>query len=176
MLTNIQIGAGGAYAIITRSLGPEMGGAIGIPLYISQTISIAFYITGFSELWIFFFPTHSIVVVGVLTWAVLSGISLISAKLAFQLQYGILAAVVEKDDMKKQTINEMVTFIDEARLPANTKVRVYTGEFKELLVEHTADLNILGMPFMYAVMMDIINSSPSSLFFAASGGLENALI
>lgn len=93
MLTNIQIGAGGAYAIITRSLGHEMGGAIGIPLYISQTISIAFYITGFSELWIMFFPTHSIVVVGVLTWAVLTGISLISAKLAFQLQYGILAAV-----------------------------------------------------------------------------------
>lgn len=93
MLTNIRIGPGGAYAIITRSLGHEMGGAIGIPLYISQAISIAFYITGFSELWIFFFPTHSIIAVGVITWFILSGISLISAKLAFQLQYGILAAV-----------------------------------------------------------------------------------
>lgn len=93
MLTNIRIGAGGAYALITRSLGHEMGGAIGIPLYISQAISIAFYITGFSELWTFFFPSHSIIVVGVITWLVLTGISLISAKLAFQLQYGILAAV-----------------------------------------------------------------------------------
>lgn len=93
MLTNIKIGAGGAYAIITRSLGHEMGGAIGIPLYISQTISIAFYISGFSELWISFFPTHSTVLVGVFTWLVLTGISLKSAKLAFRLQYGILVAV-----------------------------------------------------------------------------------
>ncbi len=94
MLTNIKIGAGGAYAIITRSLGHEMGGAIGIPLYISQTFSIAFYITGFSELWVSFFPQHSQVLVGIITWLVLSGISLKSAKLAFRIQYGILVAVV----------------------------------------------------------------------------------
>lgn len=93
MLTNIRIGPGGAYAIITRSLGHEMGGAIGIPLYISQAVSIAFYITGFSELWIFFFPSHPQLVVGIITWLVLSAISMISAKLAFQLQYSILAAV-----------------------------------------------------------------------------------
>ncbi|KDR95647.1 Amino acid transporter [Peptoclostridium litorale DSM 5388] len=93
MLTNIRIGSGGAYAIITRSLGHEMGGAIGLPLYISQAISIAFYITGFSELWVSFFSNHSITAVGVITWLVLSGISLASAKLAFRLQYGILAAV-----------------------------------------------------------------------------------
>lgn len=93
MLTNIRIGPGGAYAIITRSLGLEMGGAIGIPLYISQAISIAFYITGFSELWVYFFPTHSMTLIGVVTWGALTAISLISARLAFQLQYGILAAV-----------------------------------------------------------------------------------
>lgn len=93
MLTNIRIGPGGAYAIITRSLGHEMGGAIGIPLYISQAISIAFYITGFSELWIYFFPAHSQMLVGVVTWLVLSAISMKSAKLAFQLQYGVLAVV-----------------------------------------------------------------------------------
>ncbi|GAU76540.1 amino acid permease [Fusibacter sp. 3D3] len=93
MLTNIKIGSGGAYAIITRSLGLEMGGAIGIPLYLSQTFSIAFYITGFSELWITFFPNHSQVAVGIGTWFVLSAISMKSAKLAFRLQYGILVAV-----------------------------------------------------------------------------------
>ncbi|MGB5823874.1 MAG: amino acid permease [Proteocatella sp.] len=93
MLTNIKIGPGGAYAIITRSLGLEMGGAIGIPLYISQAISIAFYIAGFSELWVFFFPSHSAITVGVITWFILSAISLISSKLAFRLQYGILVAV-----------------------------------------------------------------------------------
>lgn len=93
MLTNIRIGPGGAYAIVSRSLGLEMGGAIGIPLYLSQTLSIAFYITGFSELWVHFFPSHSIVWVGAATWAVLTAVSMVSARLAFQLQYGILAAV-----------------------------------------------------------------------------------
>ncbi|WP_291632773.1 amino acid permease [Clostridium sp.] len=94
MLTNINIGPGGAYAIITRSLGLEMGGAIGIPLYLSQSISVAFYITGFSELWITFFPDHSIKLVGVLTWALLTILSIIGARLAFKIQYFILGAVV----------------------------------------------------------------------------------
>lgn len=94
MLTNIKIGAGGAYAIITRSLGHEMGGAIGIPLYISQTFSIAFYIAGFSELWVSFFPSHNQVFIGIITWVVLTAISLKSAKLAFRIQYFILAAVL----------------------------------------------------------------------------------
>ncbi len=93
MLTNIKIGSGGAYAIITRSLGLEMGGAIGVPLYVSQAISVAFYITGFSELWITFFPDHSQLLVGVITWGILSLISLKSAKLAFRIQYVILVAV-----------------------------------------------------------------------------------
>jgi hypothetical protein len=35
--------------MISRSLGLEIGGAIGIPLYLSQAISVAFYIIGFTE-------------------------------------------------------------------------------------------------------------------------------
>jgi len=34
--TNIRIGAGGAYAIISQSLGLEVGGSLGIPRYVSQ--------------------------------------------------------------------------------------------------------------------------------------------
>ncbi|MCK5581691.1 MAG: Na-K-Cl cotransporter, partial [Candidatus Omnitrophica bacterium] len=63
VVTNIRIGAGGAYSIITKSLGLEAGGAIGIPLYISQAISIAFYVTGFAECWYFIFPQHDILLV-----------------------------------------------------------------------------------------------------------------
>ncbi|WHH57878.1 amino acid permease [Petroclostridium sp. X23] len=93
MLTNIQIEAGGAYAIVARSLGLEMGGAIGIPLYLSQTISVAFYISGFTELWVSIFPEHPMWLIGVITWLVLAGISMVSATLAFRLQYIVLAAV-----------------------------------------------------------------------------------
>lgn len=119
MLTNITIGAGGAYAIITRSLGHEMGGAIGIPLYISQAFSIAFYITGFSELWVSFFPSHPQVLVGVITWVVLTGISLKSARLAFRLQYGILIAVVLS----------LISFLFGPNL--NTEPIALTGSFAE---------------------------------------------
>lgn len=94
MLTNIKIGPGGAYAIISRSLGLEMGGAIGIPLYISQAVSIAFYIAGFSELWVYFFPSHSQLVIGIIAWCILTSISIISSRLAFKLQFFILAAVL----------------------------------------------------------------------------------
>ncbi|HQV34381.1 MAG TPA: hypothetical protein PKV71_21000, partial [Calditrichia bacterium] len=42
--TNIKIGAGGAYSIIAKSLGLETGGSVGIPFYVSQTLSAALYI------------------------------------------------------------------------------------------------------------------------------------
>ncbi len=35
--------------MISRTLGLEIGGAIGVPLYFSQAISIAFYVIGFTE-------------------------------------------------------------------------------------------------------------------------------
>lgn len=94
MVSNIEIGAGGAYALISRSLGFEIGGAIGIPLYFSQAFSVAFYIIGFVELWQSYFPSHSGILVGVFTWACLTALSLKSARLAFRVQYFVLAAIV----------------------------------------------------------------------------------
>ena len=47
--TSMRVRAGGNYYLISRSLGLEIGGAIGIPLYLSQAISVAFYIIGFTE-------------------------------------------------------------------------------------------------------------------------------
>jgi amino acid transporter len=38
--TNVRLGAGGPYGIIARSLGLEIGGSIGIPLYLSQAASL----------------------------------------------------------------------------------------------------------------------------------------
>ena len=40
MASNIKIGPGGSYAIISRSLGLEIGGAVGIPLYLSQALVV----------------------------------------------------------------------------------------------------------------------------------------
>jgi amino acid transporter len=47
--TNQKVEGGGAYYIISRSFGLDIGGAIGIALYFSQAISIAFYVIAFTE-------------------------------------------------------------------------------------------------------------------------------
>ncbi|MCA9407288.1 MAG: amino acid permease [Candidatus Omnitrophica bacterium] len=94
VVTNIRIGVGGAYSIITKSLGIEAGGAIGIPLYLSQAISVAFYIAGFSECWLYIFPDHNSLIISIIVWCVLFIITLFSAKLAFRIQYFIMAVIV----------------------------------------------------------------------------------
>ncbi len=93
VVTNIRIGAGGAYSIISKSLGIEAGGAIGIPLYISQAISVAFYIAGFAECWQFLFSDHDPLLVSIILWAVLLIVTYVSAKFAFRLQYLIMAII-----------------------------------------------------------------------------------
>lgn len=47
--TNQKVQGGGAYYIISRSFGLNIGSAIGITLYLSQAISVAFYVIAFSE-------------------------------------------------------------------------------------------------------------------------------
>ena len=48
--TNLKVGGGGAYYIISRSFGTSIGSSIGIMLYASQIISVAFYLIAFAEI------------------------------------------------------------------------------------------------------------------------------
>jgi amino acid transporter len=92
--TNIRIKAGGAYSIISQSLGLEVGGSVGIPLYLSQSFAITMYIFGFREGWLYIFPGHSALLVDMVVFALLFGIAFVSAKLAFRIQYLILAVII----------------------------------------------------------------------------------
>ncbi len=47
--TNQKVLGGGAYYIISRSFGLNIGGSIGIALFLSQAISVAFYVIAFAE-------------------------------------------------------------------------------------------------------------------------------
>ena len=47
--TNTRVEGGGEYYIISRSFGLNIGSTIGIALYFSQAISVAFYIIAFTE-------------------------------------------------------------------------------------------------------------------------------
>jgi amino acid transporter len=47
--TNQKVEGGGEYFIISRSFGLTIGGTIGVALFISQALSVAFYIIAFAE-------------------------------------------------------------------------------------------------------------------------------
>ncbi len=47
--TNLKVKGGGDYYLISRTLGLEYGGAIGIVLFLAQSVSIGFYCIGFGE-------------------------------------------------------------------------------------------------------------------------------
>lgn len=47
--TNMRVRGGGEYFLISRTLGIEFGGAVGVMLYLAISVSIAFYAIGFAE-------------------------------------------------------------------------------------------------------------------------------
>ena len=47
--TNRTVRGGGDYYLISRSLGVEYGGALGVLLFLAQAVSVAFYCVGFGE-------------------------------------------------------------------------------------------------------------------------------
>ncbi|AFV22297.1 Na-K-Cl cotransporter [Methanolobus psychrophilus R15] len=91
--TNIRIGSGGAFSVISQSLGLEVGGSIGIPLYLSQTLAVAMYIFGFRAGWRWIFPEHPAILVDLAIFSVLFIVAYISASLSFKIQYIVLVVV-----------------------------------------------------------------------------------
>ena len=91
--TDQKVRIGGAYYMISRSLGIEAGGAIGIPLYFALAFSVALYTVGFAESVVNVFPMLSERWVGVITTIAVAALALISAKAAIKAQYVIMAAI-----------------------------------------------------------------------------------
>lgn len=91
--TNRTVGTGGAYFMISRSLGPSAGAAIGIPLFLAQALSITFYIVGFTESLAPLLPQVDQRLLGTITCVVLMLISWKSANLAIKVQYFVMAAI-----------------------------------------------------------------------------------
>ncbi|MFT7585358.1 MAG: solute carrier family 12 sodium/potassium/chloride transporter 2 [Cellvibrionaceae bacterium] len=91
--TNIRVGAGGSFSIISQSLGLEVGGSVNLPFYIAQAISVAFYIFAFAEGWQTIFPSHSLIIVLFAAYAVCFLVAFTSVELAAQIRYPILLIV-----------------------------------------------------------------------------------
>ncbi|MBN2375331.1 MAG: amino acid permease [Sedimentisphaerales bacterium] len=93
--TNTPVAGGGAYFLISRALGPEFGGAIGLVLFLAQVISVPFYILGFTEALIRTFPEMALHfrLFAVVTALLLFCISYIGAQVATKTQYFIMAVL-----------------------------------------------------------------------------------
>jgi solute carrier family 12 (potassium/chloride transporters), member 9 len=92
--TNIRLQAGGVFALVSQSLGLEAGGAIGLPLFLAQSLGAALYIYGFAEGWSYLFPGHKIGWVLLCIYIVGASLAFISEKLVLKLQGVVLLGVV----------------------------------------------------------------------------------
>ena len=101
--TNRTVGAGGAYFMISRSLGAPAGAAIGFPLFMGQALGTTFYIVGFTESLRVLMPWMSTQVVGIITVEKIVGtlvcigitvLSIKSADLAIKAQYVVMVIIV----------------------------------------------------------------------------------
>ena len=99
--TNIQVGVGGEYFLVSRSLGIETGGAIGIPLYFCRTLSVTFYCFGLAEAILIFWPRDWGEIPGYTTQLLAGGLIILvtllsgkSASLTLKAQVPIMILVI----------------------------------------------------------------------------------
>ena len=92
--TDRVVRVGGAYYMIGRSLGIETGGAVGIPLYFAQALSVALYTIGFAESVVASFGNLNQLYVALITTIAVAILAITSAKLAIKAQYFIMVAIV----------------------------------------------------------------------------------
>jgi amino acid transporter len=120
--TNVHVGAGGAYHIISRSLGIEIGGAIGLPLYLSQAFSVTLYAYGLAESFRFIWP----------------GLPLQPAALAVILAVGALAYVGAEHALKAQI--PLLALVGLSLLALGAGVALRSGERAIVLVAPSGDV------------------------------------
>jgi len=92
--TNVRIGSGGAFSLISQSLGLEIGGAIGIPFYFAQAIAVAMYIFGFREGLETLIPDVNTLILDLSIFILVMTIAFVSTSFAFKIQYFILGIIV----------------------------------------------------------------------------------
>src|ERR1700722_7182522 len=92
--TNTEVGKGGVYYMLSRSLGLDVGAAIGIPLFFRQSLTIAFCCIGFAESLHDLIPSWSIFNISVSTLALLTILAYTSVRGALKVQVGIFIVII----------------------------------------------------------------------------------
>ena len=93
MATNMRIGNGGVYYVLSRTFGVEIGGAIGMALYLAQSFGIAFYIMGFTESILPFFPFLDPKLIALSVLGILAFLAWFSSRLLIKIGFVILVLV-----------------------------------------------------------------------------------
>ncbi|MCF7974838.1 MAG: amino acid permease [Phycisphaerae bacterium] len=90
--TNTPVKGGGAYFLISRALGPQFGGAIGLALFFAQALSVPFYVLGFTNSVVKTFPGMSpwFMWIALGTALVLFVVNWVSSQAAIRLQYVVM--------------------------------------------------------------------------------------
>ncbi|HRT45673.1 MAG TPA: amino acid permease, partial [Desulfomonilia bacterium] len=95
--TNMRVRGGGVYYLISRTLGVEFGGAIGVVLFLAQSVSIGFYCIGFGEVISLMMPVqyaHMPQIVAALAAGLLFCFAWLGADWATKFQYVVMAVLV----------------------------------------------------------------------------------
>jgi len=91
--TNTRIGVGGAYFMISRSLGLEIGGAIGLPLFLSQALSVTLYAYGLAESFRILWPQVPILPAACIVIVIVALLSYRGASFALKVQVPIMVLI-----------------------------------------------------------------------------------
>ncbi|HKI50847.1 MAG TPA: hypothetical protein VJ995_02140 [Geothermobacteraceae bacterium] len=92
--TNTRVGVGGAYFIISRSLGLEIGGAIGLPLFLSQAFSVTLYAFGLAESLTIVWPAAPVPVCAFIITLIVAVLAFRGAGAALKVQLPIIGLIV----------------------------------------------------------------------------------
>ena len=95
--TNLRVKGGGDYYLISRTLGQQFGGAIGMVLYLAQSVSVAFYCIGFAEALSTMIPSYPMVttrVIAAVAIGLLFILSWMGADWATRFQYVVMGLLI----------------------------------------------------------------------------------
>ncbi len=95
--TNLKVGGGGVYFLISRTLGAAFGGSIGLVLYLAMSVSVAFYTIGLGEAITSITGSSSTVMPRLIaagTIVALTALAWVGADVATRLQYLVMVCLV----------------------------------------------------------------------------------